>query len=365
MSVSGWGLGMAIISGTVLILCLHLLKTHLQKYLGESGMVAAYLLCGIRMLIPVQLAVPVAILPYKAPFAAPSENQIGCLAMALILWGVVAAILLMLFGGRYLTTSRRLSRLGRENPMATAILNRLLKDHSCGGKIQVLCCPEVKIPLGVGLFRRKILLPQESYTQEELSMILCHEITHFRKGDLWIKFLVCVFCCLFWWNPAAYLLQRDVEQLLELRCDRIVTRNLTQEEKAAYLSVLLEAVKRSVGRRENTFPFLGAQLFSTGRSAMTERFRAVMARPEPRTWRKVWASAFLVTCLVAVSVLLAGVSCDETLSKTVITVINGAAPGEESTWAFDTGEGLVQLPEQEAQHWLESQGYEVQLETVG
>lgn len=67
---------MAIISGTVLILCLHLLKTYLQKYLGESGMVAAYLLCGIRMLVPVQLAVPVAILPYKAPLPHLQETRL-------------------------------------------------------------------------------------------------------------------------------------------------------------------------------------------------------------------------------------------------------------------------------------------------
>jgi hypothetical protein len=51
--------------------------------------------------------------------------------------------------------------------------------------------------------------------------------------------------CLFWWNPLVYLFKKDVEQVLEIRCDLTVTKNMTTKETVDYLDAILSVIKKS------------------------------------------------------------------------------------------------------------------------
>ncbi len=50
--------------------------------------------------------------------------------------------------------------------------------------VSVCICPTLDIPMGTGLFRHRICLPEHEYTQEEMNYILKHEYTHFCNRDL-------------------------------------------------------------------------------------------------------------------------------------------------------------------------------------
>lgn len=363
MGISLLGLTAALVSGTVLVLFLHLFRKPLRRVLGNSGLLVLYLLCGARMVFPVEFALlPLPAVSLGQHFS-PEGTSLWIYGI-LFLWSCPAAVLLVVFMTRYLRGIQRLSKLGRCCPAAEDVLGRIQASYSRPWKIQVLVCPEVKIPLGVGLFRRRIILPQEDYSQEVLFYILQHEYTHFRKGDLWIKFLVCSFCCLFWWNPAAYLLQKDVSQLLELRCDQAVTCGLSKERKAAYLSVLLGALKRAASKERGTLSMVGTPLLS-GRNGrrMAARFQAVMSHPETgKPWRKGAAFA-LALGAVAASLFLVGSSGTEGFQQ--VTAVLSGQPGDETIWRFGSPEGTMQLPERQAQEWLEAQGIAIETETRG
>ncbi len=89
-----------------------------------------------------------------------------------------------------------------------------------------------------GFFNPLIFLPLSvlELGDGELGYILCHEWNHFLARDLWIKVLVDVLCCVFWWNLPIYCLRMDLEQILELNCDRAVTVGMTEQEKTKYLA---------------------------------------------------------------------------------------------------------------------------------
>ena len=63
----------------------------------------------------------------------------------------------------------------------------------------------------VGFFRPTILLPSEHLPDSDARYILAHELTHFRRRDLWKKFLVNMIQCIHWFNPIVYLLNRDFD----------------------------------------------------------------------------------------------------------------------------------------------------------
>lgn len=365
MIVSLFGLANALLSGTTLLLLLHLFWKPVKRSLGISTLLALYLLCAARMLCPVEFTFsPIPEIPV-VPQLSPGDASHWIYGI-FFLWGCPAVVLLAEFWARYLRGVRNLSkRAGGRCLIAEEVLSGLQREHPGPRNIQVLLCPEVKIPLGVGLFRKRIILPQGDYSREELFYILQHEYAHFRNGDLWIKFLTCVFQCVFWWNPAVYLFQRDVAQLLELRCDQAVTCGLSKEEKVAYLSVLINAVKQVSGRKSGDLNTVGIPLLSKpGSRGMVERFQSVTAQPRPRRfWRKCLAFALI---LGVVTVSLFPVASSGASGFQLVTVITakGAELGIEPIWQFDTREGTLQLPEQQAREWLESHGYEIKVEIM-
>ena len=90
-----------------------------------------------------------------------------------------------------------------------------------------------------------ILLTTESAAlpPEELEHVLTHELNHITSGDLWVKLLVRLLICLMWWNPCAYMLQKDLNTVLEFKCDVTSTRDLPEGSEDAYLQTLISTVR--------------------------------------------------------------------------------------------------------------------------
>lgn len=80
------------------------------------------------------------------------------------------------------------------------------------------------IPSATGLLRRTVLLPDEAlaWSQEQRRLVLLHELSHFRRGNLWMHALGRITCALHWFNPFVWLLQRQLAVEREFACDELV-----------------------------------------------------------------------------------------------------------------------------------------------
>ena len=155
------------------------------------------------------------------------------------------------------------------------LLDAVKRDINRSMKISLCTVPNISVPFGIGIFRKTILLPQDNFTDRELYYILLHEYTHFLNHDIPVKMMVSVFCCIFWWNPVAYLLKTDLEQTLEMKCDASVARYLDTQGKAAYLRTIVGVIKQSPAKRPT--PYASTALFQTGRMLdVKERFDVVL-----------------------------------------------------------------------------------------
>ena len=163
-------------------------------------------------------------------------------------------------------------------------------------------------PCGIGLLKRQILLPSQEYTEEELFHILRHELQHFQTHDLLVKWMIRVFQCLFWWNPLVYLLGKDMDQVLEIKCDLAVVKNYNRKETAAYMRIIKNQLKRAMEMQE-TVPVGSASLIGNfAMSNVEERFSYIVASLKP-TERKelpkpVFAVLFVVLIIVSYSFVL-------------------------------------------------------------
>ena len=106
------------------------------------------------------------------------------------------------------------------------------------------------VPQICGLRQPIILMPTYSYSEEEYRFIFLHELQHWKTHDLLMKFFSELFCCVFWWNPAIKLWKSELDQALEMRCDRGIaqTMHADAEDIQTYIHVLNNTYLYSVIR---------------------------------------------------------------------------------------------------------------------
>lgn len=316
MNVSVFSLLMSVLWSSLIILVAHLLrrKAFFLRRVGAPVLVVFYLLSFGRMVLPVEFPFSREV-PLRSWFSTAvqavciEEHQLGDFGWtwaqaACLCWVAVGIILLLWFSFRYWRAVRRMTQSLARDPLAEEILQSIRKESKRSLKVQVFRTERASTPMGVGIFRRKIILPCGEIPAQELEYILRHEYTHFLHGDLWVKLLTQVYCCLFWWNPLVYLLRRDLPQILEIRCDMAVTKDYTVSQKAEYLQTIVNSLKRMGKERDTSRQFLvSARLLASEDSlSLVERSRLISGGQEPR--RLMTAS--LVTgalCMLFVSYL--------------------------------------------------------------
>ena len=109
----------------------------------------------------------------------------------------------------------------------------------------IIVSPQVDIPIASGLLKPRIYLPDADLSHEEWVWILKHERQHLRNGDIWIKFLYLMLEAVFFWNPLMHRMENNLNDLLEFRCDYLLTRNSPALDNQIYLLSILHVLQQS------------------------------------------------------------------------------------------------------------------------
>lgn len=103
-------------------------------------------------------------------------------------------------------------------------------------------------PFITGFLTPKILLPHDfsqRYSDTQQRLILQHELTHWRRGDLHFNYLALLLLALCWFNPLCWLAYRYYRQAQELSCDALVLSHSSNAERIAYGHALLSSTQQS------------------------------------------------------------------------------------------------------------------------
>ena len=109
-------------------------------------------------------------------------------------------------------------------------------------KYKLVVSPDVKTPLTIGFFQRttRVVLPEKEYTNDELHLILKHEIVHIGRDDASTKFFM-VFCsAICWFNPLMWIAAKSSATDMELSCDETVLLDADEKTKEEYARLVLE-----------------------------------------------------------------------------------------------------------------------------
>ncbi len=138
-------------------------------------------------------------------------------------WLAGSAGVLILALGSYARTMRVMRR---GTVPADAALGELLMETAaaCGSKRppRLLISSAVASPAVTGLLRPLLLIPAGfpgGFRREEARLILLHELTHIRRGDVPLNWLLCLAQALHWCNPLLWFAMVRLRSDREAACD--------------------------------------------------------------------------------------------------------------------------------------------------
>ena len=86
----------------------------------------------------------------------------------------------------------------------------------------------------------KIVLPRMDNSDDELAMLLRHELIHCKRHDVFMKILVRFVQKVHWFNPVIFFFSRKFCEECEYTCDMEVVRNYNREKRIQYGELILK-----------------------------------------------------------------------------------------------------------------------------
>lgn len=158
-------------------------------------------------------------------------------------------------------------------------------------KFRLMRSSAIETPLTIGLFARRVrlLLPDKSYSEEELRLIFRHELIHIGREDAWSKFFLCFCTAMCWFNPLMWRAMGRSAEDMELSCDETVLLEADETERRRYAELILNTAGDSRGF---------STCLSASAKALRYRLRSIMQPRKRRGGALLIAGLF---CLLSMS----------------------------------------------------------------
>lgn len=237
-------------------------KIAFCNYCGLYTILGLYAVTFVRMALPFEFGFtntisdhsfyPVvidALTPDKENFFVPKFTWLN---LILTIWIAVTVILIIRAIYKYYKAIKILKKTVIEpKPELQAQLDAVAKQCKIKSMVKLRISDSVSSPVTYGFFKPVVLFPNQTFTNEEFNFIATHECCHIKNKDIWIKLLTEIYCGIFWWNPFAHLLKKDLTYCLELRCDKRVTSKLSENRCTVYYEVLVTQMKAYKEQQES------------------------------------------------------------------------------------------------------------------
>lgn len=168
-------------------------------------------------------------------------------ALLLIPWWDVLAVIWVLgalgsLGYRltgYFRFGRHICRTGK--PMELAGVPKRLRVCKTSAAVS---------PMVMGMIRPTLILPETALTESRLPYVLRHELVHYRRGDIFWRWLAVLATSIHWFNPVVYVTAAQMQEACEISCDWCVVRSMEEAKRNDYMRVILELLAEAMAKKQ-------------------------------------------------------------------------------------------------------------------
>lgn len=313
MQITFFSILMTFFWSSVLIALFYLLrkKFALLDVCGITGIIILYIFCMVRMFLPIEF-------PWTKIITNDSlynwlysllwcellnvfDKKIFIYQIILFIWVFMTLYFLVKYLVQYIRIASYFDSLKASDDLEMiGVLNEIQQKAKRKQKIFLVKTAVVRVPCCIGIFKKRIIIPDKEYSCDELYYIILHEYSHLINNDMLLKILTNIICFVYWWNPFVYLLKKDLTQGMEIRCDQLVVGQLNIKRRSEYLQVLFKEFCAS-GKEEGAKkdPTVIMQLMENHSQSLIERFE-IVADVKKKTDKFM----NLLVCIAAIGILI-------------------------------------------------------------
>lgn len=142
------------------------------------------------------------------------------------IWVAGTVICIIRYGNQHRKIHKaiRQCEVKEQSPILQEQISEISKRVKLHRSVKPVISHMIEVPMAYGLFQPKVLLPAKEYSQQELEVILLHELVHHKHHDLFWKQLFQITRCIYWFHPAMQDILRQLDQWGETACDMTVSR---------------------------------------------------------------------------------------------------------------------------------------------
>jgi beta-lactamase regulating signal transducer with metallopeptidase domain len=175
--------------------------------------------------------------------AVTAHNEVCCLLT--ILWAIGCVSLFVLWGKRSRSFKATLGYRNKATPeREIELFNNAQARLSLKTRVSLIISDSIPEPLVLGVWRPAVVIPAglpEKLTDDELELVLMHELAHIARRDNLVGILQMIMCCLLWFYLPVWFVRRKILEERERVCDETV---LSHEDKPrSYASGLLKVAQ--------------------------------------------------------------------------------------------------------------------------
>lgn len=123
------------------------------------------------------------------------------------------------------------------------IFSEVKKELKIKRRIRLKASSDIGSPMLVGILFPTVYIPCREIPDNNMRMVLLHELTHYKRKDLLVKWFAILVNAVHWFNPLCYLACAALSEACEVSCDMSVTKNMSEDEQKLYMQTILNLVE--------------------------------------------------------------------------------------------------------------------------
>ncbi len=234
---------------------------------------------SVSALTSVTLA-PVSLPPIvPTSVAMPPVAPVHHIAMPVILfaiWTLAALGVLLVLVVQYLRLKRLLAdAVMVDAPAVLEVMNDAKRRLGVKRDVPLFVAKGITSPILFGLLKQRIILPEDALSDlppAQLRPILLHELSHFKRRDLWLNWAQAALQAVYWFHPLVWVANVYLRREREMIVDDMVLAHL-DGPREDYGDSLLSVVKSASRPRILAAGYVGVM---EGRGRIMQRIRRIV-----------------------------------------------------------------------------------------
>lgn len=171
------------------------------------------------------------------------------------------------------------------------VFEQLKKELGMKQKVKLIWSDNTMSTCTFGVISKYIILNNNHVTEENIYLILKHELIHIKRVDILFKYIAIFALLINWFNPLVYLYIYMLSVYCELSCDSILIQNLNKWEKKKYGELIITMALEKTDNKQHYQAFL-----SNGKRNVKRRLKNLFKLEKPK--KLVRFCSFIMGCAI-------------------------------------------------------------------